>query len=478
MLGRSSFLLVALLVSAAPGRARAEGAVGICVASPVLEDVADLQLGLGQHLAARGFAVQAGDASLACGNVLLAEDLAGLEARRAEASLSSLLMVRRVASASAGTSSFELWLARAGAPPEARKATTGAERAARLAGLSMALDDLMGSAPVAVAPPPAHTSTASASPIAQPPSAALAPALAQTPQPGAVSAPAIVEAAPPSAASPPSVAPSEVVTSRVDPGLDLEAKRVSVEKETQTVKRGEGGRVEAVETSRVGVSASGDGALGVGISQERVERVKEPVDGSTNFGITLGGGGSFSDLVTIATGSFALRVRHISGQFPGPEGGTLSAFDVAVEAGGMAGVVSVDTSGFAGFGLTRQPVIDYDYQKTGGSGGSSGAGESSDSTAFYGGRGQLELAYLWTRFSAMDPATLKQSGFGFRLGVTGGVQVEGSRGGSVSPTIGPLLGLEFPSYNAGTAHYSAVSFNAMIIPIGGLSAYGSLNITF
>ncbi len=425
VMGRSSFLLFSLLVTAVPGRALADGELALCVASPVLEDVADLQEGLGRHIAARGFTVAAGDRALPCENVLLVEDVAGLEARRAEASLPSLLVVRRVVSASAGTSSFELWLARAGRPPEVRKATTAAERAARLAGLSMVFDDLLGGAPVAASS-------------------------ASSPRP-TVSAPSVAERSPVRGPQP---VPKDEVTSRVDPGLDLEAGKVSLEKETRTVQRGADGSVEKVKTSKVGVSASGDKGLGVGFSEEQVERVKEPVDGSTNFGLTLGAGVSLSDTITILTASFALRLRRISGQFPGAEGGTLSALDMAAEAGAMVGKVDVDYSGLGRFA------------------------PESESTGFLAARGQLELAYLWTRFQPMDPATLVQSGFGVRLGVMGGAQLEVTRDGSLSPTIGPLLGLEFPTYNAGTAKFSSVSINAIIIPIGGLSAFASMNLTF
>jgi hypothetical protein len=77
-------------------------------------------------------------------------------------------------------------------------------------------------------------------------------------------------------------------------------------------------------------------------------------------------------------------------------------------------------------------------------------------------------------FGTMDRTTLKQSGFGLLLGAyaggtgisTGGGAGTASSSMTWSPSYGPVLGLSFPQYNAGTSHYSAFNMTAMVLPMG------------
>jgi hypothetical protein len=224
---------------------------------------------------------------------------------------------------------------------------------------------------------------------------------------------------------------------------------------------------DAVTRERNEFGAEG---LGVTLGRETRTRVKSPIDGSTNLGLSLGGSVFLSDAATSLLASAGLRARSISGQFPGAEGGTLSALDLAAEVGLLFGVQSFDTPSFSSVALRRAAVLESGYTPPDGEAvGADGGEGASDASALAMLRAQAELCYLWTKFEPMNPETLEQGGFGFRVGLSvGATFVEG---GDVSPSIGPVIGLEFPEYNAGTATFSSESVTALVVPVAGAISF-------
>ncbi len=77
----------------------------------------------------------------------------------------------------------------------------------------------------------------------------------------------------------------------------------------------------------------------------------------------------------------------------------------------------------------------------------------------------MGLGYTWLNFSPRNGDSLRQGGFGIDLGVKVGAQYIKPDGQAMfSPIIAPNFGIEFPSWNPGTASFSAVSIDFLVIP--------------
>ncbi len=232
------------------------------------------------------------------------------------------------------------------------------------------------------------------------------------------------------------------------------------------VRRDATGAVREV-TERSSGAELGAGGVGVGFSSETLKRVQAPPSTPATTGILLGGSLLFGDTISGQLGSFSLRFRNVYGQFPGVDGGPLHAFDLAVNLGAVAGRTITEVEVPRLVGTTIQTEL------------------QSIETTIAGGQATLELAYLFVSFGAMDPESLRQRGFGLRVGVQGGARMElvVSEGGGgepeISPIVGPILGLELPGYNAGTASFSSVSVLVFVLPLPSLlSASASLALDF
>jgi hypothetical protein len=180
-----------------------------------------------------------------------------------------------------------------------------------------------------------------------------------------------------------------------------------------------------VDVGKAGISAS--------YKQEKVERVKVRPSSSVNFGLDLSGGGVFGDgFHTWLVGSAVKMPILVGSRFPDAKGG------------GWFGVSFEPSAAFFGAFTDASGSTSTSYQMR------------------FGGSVGLQAMH----FGSMDQKTLKQSGFGVRLGGFAGANGNGGQGDlSWSPSYGPELGLVFPSYNAGTAKYSALAINAMVLPL-------------
>lgn len=214
------------------------------------------------------------------------------------------------------------------------------------------------------------------------------------------------------------------------------------------------------------------GAAGIqaGFSQETITRVKQPpkysidfaMDGSFTYGkmsfdfpaITPGQKPSTIESEFYG-GGLALGVKILAGgTFPGPGGGSWSGLfiDPSVSVSGAGGQMTIPE--FKGPGFTIP-----EYQQ--------GYGMLLIN-------GGLAAGYQWLYFGSMDPQSLKQGGFGinvgYRVGAVGSqVYFDGGSGDfTTSFSHGPVLGLTFPSYNAGTADLSRAYIQGMILPTGDL----------
>ncbi len=78
------------------------------------------------------------------------------------------------------------------------------------------------------------------------------------------------------------------------------------------------------------------------------------------------------------------------------------------------------------------------------------------------------VGWQFLHFGTMSEGGLKQHGFGLELagylGATGVNPPSGSL--QVNASYGPVIGLSFPTYNAGTASYSSFAITAFILPTG------------
>lgn len=193
-------------------------------------------------------------------------------------------------------------------------------------------------------------------------------------------------------------------------------------------------------TSSGGPSIGVDGA-GFSARSERLRRLPEPPSFTGSIGLNLSGsfnGGEISS----AFGGAGLRWRGLAGHLPGPEGGGLIALHIGLNADFLGGAL---------IGRGGRPLFAF--------------------------TGTGELGLVLGSFGALDDATLQQDGVAFRIGISAGGTVIPDLGSS--PNVGPLIALEFPKYNAGTAHCSSFAINVMVVPgAGGVSVSGGIGWQF
>lgn len=291
-------------------------------------------------------------------------------------------------------------------------------------------------------------------------------------QPAVSATPAIGAVAPAPAAGVASAAPRVSQTSDTSVSPDIEKGSLTVSTQQVTTERDEKGEVKKVTTNEASATSGLNGNVGLSVSSKTLTR-KEPASSAETFGLTVGGGGIFSDSFVIGIATLGFRARSLQGQFPGADGGFLNALDLAFEIDGSLGGAAMSVPG------TPRVSVDPRTRRVTTTPGVS----QTKFLGFGGGQAFLEVAYNLTYFSSMNPQTLEQGGFGIRLGAMGGgrvnAQLEGSGSPQLSPLVGPVLGLEFPTYNVGTAALSSIAFNAIVIPLpSALSVFGSLGFMF
>lgn len=215
----------------------------------------------------------------------------------------------------------------------------------------------------------------------------------------------------------------------------------------------------------------GGGGAQVGWSQERVTRVKTPPHGSVNFALdgsflyatvktqlpSLGSGGSQEVKSDIYGGGISLGAKILTGaRFPGADGGSWFGFavDPAVSVSGAGGQITIPAMRISYYGTTTTVP------------------ESSQGFGMLLVNGGVTLGGQWFYFSRMNKDTLKQGGIGLNVGYRLGGQwsqmymKNSSSNGSTSFSSGPVFGVSFPSYNAGTASLQRAYVQAMILPTG------------
>jgi hypothetical protein len=216
----------------------------------------------------------------------------------------------------------------------------------------------------------------------------------------------------------------ETIEARIDEG----GPRASYASEADCSK--DPGNVRCRERTNVDVGKAG---ISASYKQEKVERVKVRPSSSVNFGLDISGGGVFGDGFSAWLVGSEVKIPILVGsRFPDAKGG-------------------------GWFGMSFEPSAAFFGSFT-----SAGGSTSTSYQMRFGG----SVGFQAMHFGTMDQKTLKQSGFGVRLGGFAGVNGSAGEGDlSWSAAYGPELGLVFPSYNAGTARYSALAINAMVLPL-------------
>lgn len=201
------------------------------------------------------------------------------------------------------------------------------------------------------------------------------------------------------------------------------------------------------EDCDVSTEGGGPAGLGVGYSRETARSRHGPRNGAVNFTLSLGGQLGFGKNITLYGGNGAISVRFLIGsRFPGRRGGSWFGAYFEPTAGG----------GYVGVSVKQERIC------VSGAGCFGGGTTSSSAGTFL---GTFGAGVQWMHFGSIDVRTKKQSGFGLALGGLVGYQDTFFSGGSSgSVTYGPQLSLIFPSYNAGTASFSALQFNVLVLP--------------
>ena len=211
----------------------------------------------------------------------------------------------------------------------------------------------------------------------------------------------------------------------------------------------------SVDVSRGGLSAS--------YTQERVGRVKTPPSSAVNVALDLGagtivgGGGGATPFFFSAS----LKVKILAGEtFPGKAGGSWNGVAIQPAVSGLLVIVPGDSD----IGSSTTTLVGFQIGGT--------------------------LGYQFMHFGKLDEKTLHQDGVGLLLGgyigATGISVSDGSSGSDssssiqFSPSYGPEIGLSFPTYNAGTASYSAFNISLLVLPTGstGTLLSASLGVLF
>ncbi|MEQ9504563.1 MAG: PDZ domain-containing protein [Deltaproteobacteria bacterium] len=239
-----------------------------------------------------------------------------------------------------------------------------------------------------------------------------------------------------SADEPTRASASHQTTSSVSP--DLLEGEVAFEKSEVRATHDANGAVTTIERTTSSADLSGGGAT-LSVKTEKVERLPAPPSAVSGGAFSLSFGGAFGSDLTMLMGTVGGRWHVFGGTLPGPDGGGMAGIDFATDFSIGASHMSFETDFF-----------------------------TSETTSFVT-RSVAELSFAFGGFSAMNSGDLKQAGVALRLGGFAGVTTSLATSNEaeldVSPTYGPVLALELPSYNAGTTEYSSTSASLIIIPI-------------
>lgn len=195
----------------------------------------------------------------------------------------------------------------------------------------------------------------------------------------------------------------------------------------------------------------GAGGASASFTEETVTKVATPPSSALNLALDLGGGGIVGASGGGPGAAFLLldmKVRFLAGgKFPGAKGGSWAG--MAIEP--AVSLLAVFVDGGPSSGTATCP--------------------SCTTTTLLGVQLGGTLGFQYLHFGKLEEGSLKQAGFGLLLGAyAGGTGIQTGTGAEQTmtwtPTYGPVIGLSFPSYNAGTAHYAALSITAMILPMG------------
>lgn len=192
---------------------------------------------------------------------------------------------------------------------------------------------------------------------------------------------------------------------------------------------------------------AGPGGLRAGFTQEKVTKVGTPP--TTVVGFTIDGGFMYGtstaddgpDVSIYGGGAWVgLRAQFGLTAFPDASGGP------------WQGITLHPTVGFFGAGLV------YDVN-----GSTDGAGLTMLNAG-------VNAGYEYLSFGSMNPATLEQKGWGlfagYRLGYAQTKVIQSQTVTSGDLSHGPVLGITFPKYNAGTSHVEKGYLNVLLLPTG------------
>jgi hypothetical protein len=187
------------------------------------------------------------------------------------------------------------------------------------------------------------------------------------------------------------------------------------------------------------------GSGGVAVTQEEVKRVKEPPSSVVNVALDIGGGTilGLAD-TTIGFANADLKVKILAGgKFPGPDGGMWN------------GIIFEPQVSLLAVALQTPTII-------------AGAQFPGKTSATFGFQAGGAVGWQFLTFGTMSEGGLKQHGFGLELGGYLGATGVNPPSGSmqVNASYGPVVGLSFPTYNAGTARYSSFSITFFVLPTG------------
>jgi hypothetical protein len=206
-----------------------------------------------------------------------------------------------------------------------------------------------------------------------------------------------------------------------------------------------------------GVDIGGDG---LGYSSQKITENTQPMDNAGFATWNAGYNGTFSETTSSNGGVFRVGYRFLdpSGDFPGPDGGSRGCLDFRVDAQLMINSITIELPDFGG-SSSNEP-IEITHIILGG-----GAG----------------IGYTSLSFDPLDEATMTQSGFGWTVGL--GFQAtkivdDGSDDEEMSDSpIGvpaaddviftpmPMIGIEFPTLNPGTARLETFTIFGFILPL-------------
>jgi hypothetical protein len=191
------------------------------------------------------------------------------------------------------------------------------------------------------------------------------------------------------------------------------------------------------------------GPGGATVTQETVKSVKEPPSSVVNVALDIGGGTILGlSNITIGFANADLKVKILAGgKFPGPDGGMWNGIIFEPQVSLMAVAIS-----------QSQPTIIAGAQFPG----------NNSTSAAFGFQAGGAVGWQFLTFGTMSEGGLKQHGFGLELGGYLGATGVNPPSGSmqINASYGPVVGLSFPTYNAGTASYSSFAITFFVLPTG------------